>query len=139
MFKNILVPLDLSKRNKKSLDIAVTIALSDNSKVHLLHVVETIADTTYAEFKDFYLKLEKRAQKYMDSMITPYQNRRMKIEWKVVFGNRVQEILKFAAEHKIDLIVMHSHKVNLKNPAEGWGTISYKVGILSQCPVMLVK
>ena len=33
MFKKILVPVDLTKKNKQALDIAVKIALHDKSKV----------------------------------------------------------------------------------------------------------
>jgi len=41
--------------------------------------------------------------------------------------------------NRVDLIVLTSHKIDLAHPAEGWGTTSYKVGILCQCPVLLVK
>ncbi len=139
MFKNILVPVDLTKKNKQALDIAVKIALHDKSKVYLLHVVETIASTSFSEFEDFYRNLEERAKKYIDKMITPYKKSELLIEGKITFGNRVVEILSFSGKNKIDLIVMNSHKVNPKEPTENWGTISQKVGILSQCPVMLVK
>jgi len=139
MFKKILVPIDLTKKNKQALDIAVKIALHDKSKVYLLHVVETIAYTSFSEFEDFYRNLEERAKKYIDTLITPYKKNKLPIEGKITFGNRVVEILSFAGKNKIDLIVMHSHKVTPEEPTEGWGTISHKVGILSQCPVMLVK
>ena len=139
MFKNVLVPVDLTKKNKQALDIAVKIALHDKSKVYLLHVVETIASTSFSEFEDFYRTLEKRAKKYIDKMIIPYKKSGLLIEGKITFGNRVVEILSFSGKNKIDLIVMNSHKVNPKEPTENWGTISQKVGILSQCPVMLVK
>jgi nucleotide-binding universal stress UspA family protein len=139
MFKNILVPVDLSKKNRKSLDIAVNLALQSDARLFLFHVIETIADTGYSEFSDFYSKLEKRAQRHMDVLMGQYEKRQVKMACKVVLGNRVQEILRFATRNKVDLIVMHSHRINPKNPGESWGTISYKVGILSQCPVMLVK
>ena len=139
MFKKILVPVDLTKKNKKALDIAVKIALHDKSKVYLLHVVETIAHTTFSEFEGFYQNLEKRANEYIDKLITPYKKNKISIEGKIVFGNRVAEILSFAGKNKVDLIVMHSHKINPEEPTENWGTISHKVVILSQFPVMLVK
>lgn len=139
MFKNILVPVDLTKKNKQALDIAVKIALHDKSKVYLLHVVETIAYTSFSEFKDFYGNLEERAKKYIDKLIAPYKKSKLPIEGKISFGNRVVEILSFSGNNKIDLIVMNSHKVKPKEPTQDWGTISHKVGILSQCPVMLVK
>ncbi len=139
MFKKILVPIDLTKKNKQALDIAVKIALHDKSKVYLLHVVETIAYTSFSEFEDFYRTLGERAKKYIDKLITRYNKSKLPIEGEITFGNRVVEILSFAGKNKIDLIVMHSHKVTPEEPTEGWGTISHKVGILSQCPVMLVK
>ena len=58
---------------------------------------------------------------------------------EIRYGRRVDEILRTAAEQKIDLVVMSSHRLALRNPGENWGTISYKVGILSRCPVLLVK
>jgi len=138
MFNNILVPVNFTKENKKALDIAVKIASQDKGIVHLLHIVEIIADTTFTEFQDFYTKLEARAQKRM-STLTTTKNSQAEITTAILFGDRVQEILAFAEKRHIDLIVMNSHKINPDNPAQGWGTISYKIGILSQCPVMLVK
>lgn len=139
MFQNILVPVNFTKENKKALDIAMKIAAQDNGTVHLLHVVEIIADTTFTEFNDFYRKLEMRAQKRMNTLTTMPKNNRVEIISTILFGDRVQEILTFAEKRKIDLIVMNSHKISRDNPSQGWGTISYKIGILSQCPVMLVK
>ena len=42
-------------------------------------------------------------------------------------------------QHQVDLTIMKSHKVDLEDRSHGWGTISYKVSILAQCPVLLVK
>jgi nucleotide-binding universal stress UspA family protein len=139
MFKNILVPVNFSKGNRRALDIAVNVAEHDGGVVHLLHVVEVIADTSFDEFKDFYMKLENKAQKDMATLTVSYRNSQVEITPTVVYGDRVQEIMKFADSRNIDLIVMNSHKIDLENPFQGWGTISYKIGILSQCPVMLVK
>ena len=139
MFKNILVPVNFTKDNKKALDIAVKIAANDKGAVYLLHVVEIIPETTFTEFKDFYSKLEMRAQKHMNTLTATRQNNQVEILPTILFGDRVQEILTFTDKRQIDLIVMNSHKISFDNPSQGWGTISYKIGILSQCPVMLVK
>ena len=139
MFKQILVPTDFSKTGTQALDIAIRLALEDNATVHILHVIEAIADTTFEDFKDFYTKLENRAQKSMDKLMAPYTVKPVKIEQNIVYGNRSREILTFSQNHEIDLIVLNSHKIDPEDPSQGWGTISYKVGIMSQCPVMLVK
>jgi universal stress protein A len=66
-------------------------------------------------------------------------NAKTTVKKNITFGNRAEEIVRFAMDHDIDLIVMASHKINPRNLNEGWGTLSYKVAILSQCPVLLVK
>lgn len=139
MFQHILVPVDLSPKNKQTLEIAVKVASLGAGQVTLFHVIELIVDARFEEFKDFYSQLQQKAQQGMEEMVAPYAESPVKIEQVIVFGNRTEEILKFVQSGKIDLIVMNSHKVNLSDPAQGWGTISYKIGILAECPVMLVK
>ncbi|MBC8418023.1 MAG: universal stress protein [Desulfobacterales bacterium] len=138
MFKNILVPTDFSDADNHALDIAVKLCSIDNGKINLLHVIEIIANTTFEEFEEFYTILEKRSFEDMNEMKAQFQ-KQVDIVPGVVYGNRAQEILRFAGENGIDLIVMKSHKIDVDDRAQGWGTISYKVGILAQCPVMLVK
>lgn len=139
MFKNILIPVDFSRKNKKTLDAAVDIATHYKGDIQLLHVVEIIANTAFTEFEDFYARLEKRAERNMEKLVAPYQDQKIKIGWRIVYGNRVQEILNYARSQHIDMIIMNSHKIDPKNPTRGWGTISHKIVILSPCPVMLVK
>ncbi|OPY15049.1 MAG: Universal stress protein family protein [Syntrophus sp. PtaB.Bin001] len=139
MFQHILVPVDFSPKNKKALEITLQIAGSGKYRISLLHVVEIIEDTTYEEFGDFYSSLEKKAEKKMAGLAAFCRNHGVEVTDKIVFGNRVQEIMKYAADAQVDLIVMSSHKLQLEEPSRDWGTISYKIGILSQCPVLLVK
>ncbi|MCX5826734.1 MAG: universal stress protein [Deltaproteobacteria bacterium] len=139
MFRQILVPTDFSKKHINPLETATDLAKKYKSTIHLLHVVEIIPNTTFTEYKNFYNNLEKKAQKQMSLLMSSYQGKFVQILPHISYGNRVQEILKFIKEHKIDLIIMNSHKVELENPIHSWGTISYKVALLSESPVMLVK
>jgi nucleotide-binding universal stress UspA family protein len=139
MFKHILVPSDLTDRNRKAMDIAVKMALTNGAVITLLHVVETMEEAHSDDFKKFYKQLGTRAGKTIDKLITQYGAKSVNIEKQILYGKRVYEILNFAAEHEVDLIIMSSHKLDPENAAEGWGTISFKVGVLSHCPVMLVK
>ncbi len=139
MFEHILVPLDFSERNKQALDIAVKLAQVGHGRVCLLHVIKQIAGSSFDEFADFYEKLEGEAQEKMEALIAHLQNIDVPITMQILVGHRVQEIVNVAAEQQVDLIIMNSHKVDLQNPDEGWGTISYKVGVLAQCPILLVK
>lgn len=139
MFRQILVPTDFSKKHINPLEIATSLATKYKGVIYLLHVVEIIADTTFAEYEDFYSKLQKRAQKQMSTLIDSYQGKAVQIMPRIAYGNRVQEILNFVNENKIDLIIMNSHKVEINNPIQSWGTISYRVALLSDCPIMLAK
>lgn len=139
MFKHILVPTDLTERSLKALDIAVRMASYNACQVTFLHVVETIDDSDCEQFADFYEKLGRRAGKKMDQMLLSFEKDDLVVEKKIIYGKRVNEIIKFAHNLEIDLIILSSHRIDPKDASQGWGTISYKVGILSPCPVMLVK
>jgi universal stress protein A len=139
MFKNILVPTDFLDNDQHALDIAVRLCSMDNGKISLLHVIEIIQNTTFEEFKDFYSGLEKRSFKGLNAIIARLDTKEMTVEPGVVYGNRTREIVRYAEENNADLIIMRSHRVDLEEQSQGWGTISYKVSILAQCPVLLVK
>lgn len=140
MFNNILVPTDLSKKSEKALEIASRMCATEDHRIYLLHVIETLqSDEEDNEFQTFYEKLGERALRKMDLMIKKYGEGMNIIEKGIAYGNRSLEIIRFVQENNIDLIVLSSHKIESVEPSEGWATISYKVGILSPCPVLLVK
>ena len=139
MFQRILVPTDLTERAEKALDLALTLTAPDNSRVILLHVIETFRGLEFEEMKPYYQKFEKKAQGLMAAASARLPKTRAEVVQEIVYGDRAEEIVKFAAAHKIDLIVLASHRVDPSVIGRDWGTISYKVGILAQCPVLLVK
>lgn len=139
MFRHILIPVDLSERNKHALDFSVNLAILSQSKITLLHVIELISNTTYEEFADFYTTLQQQAVAKMRALTSPHQDTTVVINYQIAFGDRTREILRFADTEGIDLIVLNSHQIDPATPTQGWGTISYKIGILAQCPVLLMK
>ncbi len=139
MFKHILVPSDLTERNRKAMDIATGMGLENEGVITLLHVIETLDEADSEDFKKFYKQLGARADKTIDKLISRYGSQNVNVQKQVLYGKRVYEILNFAATHQVDLIIMSSHKLDPDNATEGWGTISFKVGVLAHCPVMLVK
>jgi universal stress protein A len=139
MFHRILVPTDLTERAEKALDLALTLSAPDKSRVTLLHVIETFRGLEFDEMKPFYQKFEKKAQDKMSAARARLRKTRTEVGQEIAYGDRAEEIVKFASVHKIDLIVLASHRVNPSAVGRDWGTISYKVGLLAQCPVLLVK
>ncbi|HLN79770.1 MAG TPA: universal stress protein [Thermoanaerobaculia bacterium] len=140
MFRRILVPVDFTKNSARSVRTAGRVASGSGAEVTLLHVIERIADDETGVLRRFYHQLEKNARAKMQALLRELEEKKIPAACHVVYGNRVAEILRFAQENRTDLIVMRSHKLPLRRPTvESWGTISYKVGILSRCPVLLVK
>jgi nucleotide-binding universal stress UspA family protein len=139
MFKHILVPSDLTARNRKAMDIAVKMATENEAAVTLLHVIETVEGADSEDFKKFYKQLGARAGKTIDKLISEYSREGLTINKQIIYGKRLYEILNFADTNDVDLIIMSSHRLDPSNATEGWGTISFKVGVLSHRPVMLVK
>lgn len=139
MFKRILVPVDLTRKSRPALDVALKLAIQNDAVVTLLHVIERIEFTNTKEMDAFYKKLERVARQKMSTFAKLFRDEGMRVEQQMSYGKRVREIVRFASSNKIDLIVLSSHRVNPENPGPDWGSISYAVGILSQCPVLLVK
>jgi universal stress protein A len=133
------VPTDLTERTGRALSVVATLALSETSQITLLHVIETIDGLRTTELKAFYARLERKARAAMTALARAAGQGTRRTAVAVVYGRRAEKIVAFAAEHNVDLIVLASHRVNPSLADRDWGTISYKVGILAQCPVLLVK
>ncbi|MFW6055587.1 MAG: universal stress protein [Thermodesulfobacteriota bacterium] len=145
MFEHILVPTDTSSESGSALKLAARMQSLEKSdqgrfkKISLLHVVEEIAHEDSNEFAPFYRKLIKRAEARMDELIREQEVEGLDIDKQIIVGNRVREILDFVETNKVDLIILKSHRMDENDLTHGWGTISHKIGILSPCPVMLVR
>jgi universal stress protein A len=137
LFRHILVPTDLTARTDKALQLAARLMVSDASRITLVHVIETIDGMRFDELKSFYQRLERKARTALTGLArrAPAGH----VDSALVYGKRAEEIVKFAAANDVDLIVLPSHRVKPTGIDRDWGTISYKVGILAQCPVLLVK
>ena len=72
MFKNILVPTDLTEKSLVALDIALKMNTESDFKITLLHVIETLEEAEDEDFREFYEKLEKRAWMKLDEMLQRY-------------------------------------------------------------------
>ena len=138
-FHHVLVPTDLTERTEKALQLADKLVASDGARITLIHVIETIDGVELDELKPFFERLEKKARTAMTRLARGVPTEGAQVESVVAYGRRAEEIVKFAAENEVDLIVLASHRVNPSMVNRDWGTISYKVGILAQCPVLLVK
>lgn len=139
MFRRILVPVDFTPHSRRAARAAARIAAVSKAETTLVHVIERIDTDEPGALRSFYQRLERGARRKMTEILEEYGKKDLAARAEVLYGNRVNEILRFAQENRTDLIVMSSHKLPVRRSGENWGTISYKVGILAGCPVLLVK
>jgi nucleotide-binding universal stress UspA family protein len=139
MYRRILVPTDLTDRTIKALEVATNIAAPGDARITLVHVIETIAGAEDNQLTAFYRKLKRQAAKRLKEVISRGSGKRSEIVTEIVYGERVDEVLRFVRANDVDLIVLASHPLDASKPYEGLGTMSYKLGILAPCAVLLVK
>ena len=139
MFARILVPIDLSDRNARPLKLALTLARQARGTVTLFHVVQQVPRLTPGEMRAFYDRLVTTSRRKLARAAKPFAGKGIAVRSEVCIGEPAREIVRAAASGRADLIVMGSHRVNPRRRGAGWGTTSYKVGILCRCPILLVK
>lgn len=139
MFKKILLPLDLTDKHQPALEIAANVAHRPEGELILLHVIEVIPGLPMEEEKSFYNRLERAAQEHLDRLGLFCEERR--VPWRAVirYGARAHEVARFAREIEADLIVVTAPQLDPSHPAAGWGSLSWKIGVLGPCPILLVK
>ncbi|MFY9255922.1 MAG: universal stress protein [Fuerstiella sp.] len=141
-FKHILVPVDLTPKNRAALEIAFELAVENKARVSLLHVTEKIelpGEEPDDESRVFYEKIRLRFMTELETMSQRFAEARVEVETKVHLGKPLQEIVEFSTTHKVDLIIMSSHAIQPNDGVQSWGTLSYKVSIACPCPILLVK
>ena len=141
-FKHLLVPVDLTPRNKQALEIAFEMAVENKARVSLLHVTEKIEladEQPDVETAAFYERLRIRYMTELESMSQRFSDVGIDVETKVLLGKPLQDIVEFSRTHDVDLIIMSSHPIEPDNPLRSWGTLSYKVSVACSCPILLVK
>ena len=138
MFKKILLPVDLSDKHGRALEVTADL-VAQGGEVELLHVIEVMAGLSLEEEKEFYGRLAKLARRHLGKLGEALQGRNVPWREEVLYGHRVAEVVRHARAAGVDLIVLTAPRFDPDNPGAGWGSLSYQIGILAPCPVLLVK
>ena len=143
LFKNILVPFDLSSPSNQAFKVALSIAQRYDSKITILTCIEKDAWRHYfydARADNALLKKQKKvAQKHMEKLETAANKVGVNIKLQILRSTSVvKDITTFAKSKKIDLIVISSHgRTGLDKLILG----SVANGVLqrTRSPVLLIK
>ena len=141
MYRNILVPVDLSDKHswRKALPTAISLCETFEGKLHLITVVPEFGLPMVGQFfpEGYEVKLRQQAAKQLKEFASqqvpgPIECRRIVAEGKVY-----QEIMKAADAIKADLIVMGSHRPELSDYL--LGPNAARVMRHAKCSVMVVR
>ncbi|MFQ5559283.1 MAG: universal stress protein [Nitrospinota bacterium] len=141
--RNILFPTDFSANSGLAKDIAISFAREYEAGLYVLNVIEPIyevSDLYVSQFStvDFYQEIEKNAKKEMDNLFTEEEKKVLKPKTVILQGTPFLEIINFAKEKEIDLIVIATHgRTGLDHVF--FGSVSEKVVRKASCSVYVVK
>lgn len=105
--REILVPIDFSGPSQRACDFAVALASTYGAGLVLLRVVEPLpAYAADAATTDALMEAEARALADRAELLRPHT---ASLQTELVAGIAWQEIVRVAAERKVDLVVMGTH------------------------------
>ncbi|MBI3592758.1 MAG: universal stress protein [Nitrospirae bacterium] len=141
--KRILFPTDFSEGAMNALPYAVDMARSCGAKLFMLHVIYDIATASglyvpHVSVDEMYKDLEASAKKELEKFGLEERRDIKDVEYAVLRGVPYEEILKFAQEKNIDLIIIGTHgRKGLDRFL--FGSTAEKVVRYASCPVLTVR
>jgi nucleotide-binding universal stress UspA family protein len=143
-FRRIVYSTDFSRLSAWALPHAVYLARTCGAELHCLHVV----DDSYQYWLSFDVasvpagpppdELESASRKQLDELVESQIPDDVTVVREILRGQPFVEIIRYAREHRADLIVLGTH---------GWsalrevlmGSVADKVVRKSPCPVLTVR
>lgn len=141
--KRILFPTDFSEGALHALPYALDMAKTCNAKLYMIHVIYDVATASglyvpHVSFDEMYKDLGKSAQKELEKFGCEELKDLKDVEYTVLRGIPYDEILKFAKEKNIDIIVIGTHgRKGLDRFL--FGSTAEKVVRYAPCPVLTVR
>ncbi|HUL30977.1 MAG TPA: universal stress protein [Thermodesulfobacteriota bacterium] len=142
MYKKILVPLDGSELAKKALNQAEKLAKTFDAEILLFQVVPFMPIYGSPELVTPLIVDEKQkeaVEKYLSTLAEELRKKGLRVTATVRTGQQVAvEIIDFAKEAGVDLIVMCTHG---RSGITRWvlGSTAHKVLIRAEAPILLVR
>jgi nucleotide-binding universal stress UspA family protein len=135
--RQILLPTDFSEPSAVALTYAKAFAGNFQASLHVRHVVEDV----YAAWEaiPFIIEdIEKSAQRQLRDLLTDAEREQFRAQAVTRRGSPFVEIVRYAREQEIDLIVMGTHG---RGPIAHMliGSVAEKVVRKAPCPVLTVR
>jgi len=143
-YKKVLFCTDFSENADYAFEFAFGIAKRDDGLLHILHVIPQNPHQAYAQSFIISEDSEKMQRRIEDDLDNTYKERYVKkiddgVEFEIVTrsGREDDEIMKFAKQEKVDLIVMGTHgRTGIEHVF--FGSVAEKVLRHSPFPVFII-
>ncbi len=144
--KNILCPTDFSDPSYEALKVADELAVHFGATLHIVNVVPLVpiveapigVESASFNVASYQQELEGQAQKSLKSLTEQKISKGVKIVTEVLIGNAAGEVMRYAGEKAVDMIVIATHGLS------GWrrfisGSTTEQIVRQSSCPVLTIR
>jgi len=144
---NILVPVDFSENSQKAARYGTEMARTLGSKLYIYHVIhQRIIDSTRelsqkgykGKFIEVMRSLVQSRKGDLDQFVPESWREGVEVEFEVGKGKPVDEIIKFASEKHVDLIIVGTVGKSALKAAFTGSVASYLVDH-APCPIFVVR
>ncbi|ELZ49822.1 UspA domain protein [Halorubrum coriense DSM 10284] len=141
MYDDILVPTDGSEAVDRALDHAVRLATDHGATVHALYVVDQRVTTANSGdlHDEVVADLETQGEAAVGAVADAAAEAGIDAETHVVHGTPDAEIVAYADEAGIDVIVMSPEGKSPRERIRSLGSVSDRVADDASVPVFLIK
>jgi nucleotide-binding universal stress UspA family protein len=141
MFKDILLPIDLGavESSRKAVSTAIELSGAEGARIHVLAVVPGFGMSIVSQYfpEDFEEKTLAEAAKQLEAFIAANIPSEITSQAIVASGTIYEEILRVAEEIGCDVIVMASHRPELRDYL--LGPNAARVVRHANCSVLVVR
>jgi nucleotide-binding universal stress UspA family protein len=137
--KRILVPHDFSETSEAAVNYGTAFARNFGAELHFLHVGDAAKNELDAEFPiGLENGVEDAERERLLKILPPRDQRELRPKLAVRPGIPAAEIVRYARENAVDLIVMGTHGRGMVAHAV-MGSVAEKVVRTAPCPVLTVQ
>jgi nucleotide-binding universal stress UspA family protein len=141
--KKVLVPTDFSESARHALTYGISFAKEYGAELVLLHVVENLtvgyaSDLFPVPMAEVFQEISGYAKTELGKLGEEAREKGLAAQEHVVMGKPSAEIIRFAQENAIDIIVLGTHGKGMLDQAL-FGSTTERVVRRAPCPVLTVR
>jgi nucleotide-binding universal stress UspA family protein len=136
--ERILVPHDFSETSAAAVVYGVALARTFGAALHFLHVGERVRFEMDMEFPLGLDGMSEAERERLLTIVSPADQAALAPQFEVRVGNPAAEIVAYASEAQVDLIVMGTHGRGMLGHAL-MGSVAEQVVRTAPCPVLTVR